>query len=201
MNPIRLTQQDALLIVDVQNDFLPGGSLAVAGGDQVIPVLNRYIARFERASLPIIATRDWHPADHCSFKSQGGLWPDHCVQGSKGAEFSATLALPPSAWVVSKDVLPQQSTYSGFEQTDLAERLHSSGVVRLFIGGIATDYCVLHTVEDALHAGFSVMLLTDAIRAVELHPGDGDLALRDMCDCGAQPMVLGDIQDEGHGGE
>ena len=196
MPAIGLTPEDALLIVDVQNDFLPGGSLAVAGGEQVIPVLNRYIGIFTRASLPVIATRDWHPRDHCSFELNGGIWPEHCVQGTSGAAFAANLALPESVMVVSKDALPLQSTYSGFEQTDLADRLRAMGVRRLFIGGIATDYCVLHTVTDALAAGFAVMLLTDAIRAVDLHPDDGELALRDMTDCGAQPMVLGDLQEK-----
>ncbi|MBS1170319.1 MAG: nicotinamidase [Burkholderiaceae bacterium] len=196
MPAVVLTPEDALLIVDVQNDFLPGGSLAVAGGDQVVPVLNRYIGIFVRASLPVIATRDWHPRDHCSFESNGGIWPDHCVQGTQGADFSPGLALPSSTLVVSKDTLPLQSTYSCFKQTDMAGRLRAMGVKRLFIGGIATDYCVLHTAIDALAAGFVVMLLTDAIRAVDLHAGDGELALRDMTDCGAQPMTLDDLQEK-----
>ena len=113
--PVTLRPGDGLMVVDVQNDFLPGGSLAVAGGDEVVPPLNAYIAAFARAGLPIFATRDWHPPNHCSFRTRGGPWPPHCVAGGEGARFAPGLALPPSTVVVSKDTLPEQDTYSGFQ--------------------------------------------------------------------------------------
>ncbi len=135
---------DALLIVDVQNDFLPGGSLAVAEGDQVVGVLNDYIAVFSRQGLPVYATRDWHTPDHCSFQAQGGLWPPHCVADSPGAGFAPDLRLPEgSVTVISKGTRQDKDAYSGFEGSDLTERLRSAGIQRLFIGGLATDY-VLH---------------------------------------------------------
>ncbi len=183
----RLTpaQDDALIIVDVQNDFLPGGGLAVPGGDALIPVLNRCIARFVQAGLPIIATRDWHPANHCSFKARGGPWPPHCVTGTSGAEFPGTLELPADTPVISKATAPDKDAYSGFEGTGLESRLHTLGVTRLFVGGLATDYCVLNTVLDGLKLGFEVVLLTDAIQAVDVHPGDGARAIQEMQHKGA----------------
>jgi nicotinamidase/pyrazinamidase len=179
---------DALIVVDVQNDFLPGGSLAVPHGNDVVPVLNRYLAAFERAGLPVFATRDWHPADHCSFHARGGPWPPHCVQGTRGAEFTPGLALPPSTEIVSKDALREQSTYSGFEGADLDRRLRAHGVRRVFVGGLATDYCVLHTVKDALLRGYAAVLLTDAIRAVNVDPDDGRKAETEMIRLGATPV-------------
>jgi nicotinamidase/pyrazinamidase len=181
---------DALLVVDVQNDFLPGGSLAVPDGDRVVPVLNRYIARFVAADLPVFATRDWHPPDHCSFAPRGGPWPPHCVAGSPGAAFAPALELPVGTTVVSKADSPERDAYSGFQGTDLADGLRAQGVRRVFVGGLATDYCVLHTVQDALAAGFAVVLLTDAVRAVEIKPGDGARALAAMQDAGAVPAAL-----------
>ncbi len=182
---------DALLIVDVQNDFLPGGSLAVAAGDQVIGVLNDYTAAFLKQRLPIYATRDWHTPDHCSFQAQGGPWPPHCVAGSEGAGFAPGLRLPEDrVTVISKATRSDQDAYSGFEGTDLASRLRAAGVRRLFIGGLATDYCVLNTVRDALREGFAVLLLEDAIRAVNVQPGDGTKAITAMREGGAVPITL-----------
>lgn len=183
---LRPRQGDALLVVDVQNDFLPGGSLAVPGGYAVVPVLNRYLARFAGASLPVYATRDWHPPDHCSFREQGGVWPPHCVAGSEGAAFSTLLQLPASAVVISKAERPEVDAYSGFAGTGLAEKLREAGVSRLFVGGLATDYCVLNTVRDALADGFAVVLLEDAIRAVDVQPGDGRRAIAEMARLGAR---------------
>jgi len=174
---------DALLIVDVQNDFLPGGSLAVAHGDEVIAPVNGYIEIFHRRGLPIFASRDWHPADHISFVAQGGPWPPHCVPGTPGAEFAKALHLPPETEVISK--ASRADVYSDFQETDLAEQLHSREIVRLFVGGLATDYCVRATVEDAIRAGFGVVLLTDAVRAVNVHPHDGEEALHAMEEEGA----------------
>src|SRR3990167_7105549 len=135
---------DALLIVDVQSDFLPGGSLAVPRGDEVVAVLNGYLAAFRNSGLPVVATRDWHPPDHCSFRQQGGPWPPHCVAGSEGAGFAPQLQLPTDATVISKATAQQSDAYSGFEGTELDRLLRQSGVRRLFVGGLATDYCVLN---------------------------------------------------------
>lgn len=193
MNAISLTRDDALLIVDVQNDFLPGGNLAVPAGDEITPVLNDYLALFADASLPVFATRDWHPADHCSFHSQGGPWPPHCIAGSHGAALAARLTLPADAVVVSKAILAGKDAYSGFDGTNLAQQLHERGIRRLFIGGLATDYCVLNTVTDALAEGFVVFLLLDAIRAVDVQAGDGEKAITRMLALGAMPARFPDL--------
>jgi nicotinamidase/pyrazinamidase len=186
----QLQPGDALLIVDVQNDFLSGGSLAVLRGDEVVPVLNRYLRAFETQGQPVYATRDWHPDRHCSFRAQGGPWPPHCVADTRGAEFVAELRLLPSAVVISKATTPEQDAYSGFQGTDLDRRLRETDIRRLFIGGLATDYCVLNTVRDALRLGYEVFLLTDAIRAVDVQPGDGLRAEEEMARLGAQRISL-----------
>jgi nicotinamidase/pyrazinamidase len=180
-----LQTSDALLVVDVQNDFLPGGSLAVPGGDEVIPVLNHYLATFQGHGLPIFATRDWHPPDHCSFHAQGGPWPVHCVAGTQGAAFAPGLQLPLSTSVISKATSSERDAYSGFEGTDLDSQLRRAGVKRLFVGGLATDYCVLNTVKDALVLGYQVVHLVDATRAVNVHPQNGHRALEEMAHLGA----------------
>lgn len=182
---------DVLLVTDIQNDFLPGGSLAVAGGDEVVPVLNRYIGEFVAHALPVYATRDWHPPQHCSFHAQGGPWPVHCVAGTHGAEFATTLTLPPDTTVISKAILPEREAYSSFEGTDLDSRLRATGIRRLFIGGLATDYCVLNTVRDARRLGYEVLVLADAIRAVDVQPGDGQRAEAEMASLGARRITLG----------
>ncbi len=192
-NSTTIGQGDALVLVDVQNDFLPGGALGVPQGDEVIEVLNQYIALFRSRDLPIIATRDWHPADHCSFRERGGPWPAHCVQGSQGAEFAPGLELPERVPVVSKADSPEQEDYSCFSNTDLHKRLKTLGVKRLFCGGLATDYCVLQTVTDALGLGYEVVLLEDAIRAVNVNPGDGTAAVQKMRRKGAQPIQCGQL--------
>ncbi len=177
---------DALVVVDVQNDFLPGGALAVPDGDAVIPVLNAWIGRFRAEGLPVFATRDWHPPDHCSFAAQGGPWPPHCVAESPGAGFAAGLALPADAILISKATRPEAEALSGFSGTDLADRLRALGVGRVFVGGLATDYCVRETVLDAIAAGFAVVVLTEAVRAVDVHRGDGARALDEMRRAGAE---------------
>ena len=177
---------DALIVVDVQNDFLPGGALAVPGGDQVIEPLNRYLLQFARRHLPVFATRDWHPPGHCSFREQGGPWPVHCVAGTYGAGCPPQLHLPAGVHVISKAVRLESDAYSGFEGTDLAQQLRHLGCTRVFVAGLATDYCVRATVLDGRAAGFEVVVLTDAIRAVEARPGDGERALTDMKAGGAQ---------------
>ena len=187
---IQLRRADALVIVDVQNDFVPGGSLAVPHGDEVVPVLNRYIEAFDVAGLPVFATRDWHPVDHCSFKAQGGSWPSHCVSGTLGAAFVPALALPASAVIISKATERDRDAYSGFAGTELEAKLRQIGALQLFVGGLATDYCVVNTVRDARALGFGVMLLTDAIRAADVRQGDGARAEAQMLGLGARPMAL-----------
>jgi nicotinamidase/pyrazinamidase len=190
---IRLQAGDALIAVDVQNDFLPGGSLAVPEGDAVVPAINRYLAAFAARALPVFATRDWHPTNHCSFKAQGGIWPPHCVAATRGAEFAHALTLPETAVIISKAATPEADAYSGFGGTNLAARLRADEVTRLFIGGLATDYCVLNTVRDALAEGYTVLLLADAIRAVDVKPGDGARALDEMQGLGARAIRYEDL--------
>ena len=182
---IRLGPGDALVVVDVQNDFLPGGRLAVPAGDQVLPALNHCLALARERGLPIFATRDWHPADHCSFADQGGPWPPHCVAGTQGAEFAPGLSLPEETVTVSKAATPEKDAYSGFEGTELGRLLREKGVSRLILGGLATDYCVLSTVRDAVRLGYRVILLRDGVRAVDVQPGDGERALAEMQALGA----------------
>ena len=187
---MELNSGDGLLVVDVQNDFLPGGALGVQRGDEVVPVLNRYMAAFRARGLPIFASRDWHPAKHCSFREQGGVWPVHCVVGTNGAEFHPDLHLAPSTIVISKATDPKKDAYSAFEGTALDEHLRKTGVRRLFIGGLATDYCVLNTVRDAIKRGYPVCLLMDGIRAVNLKPDDGRKAEEEMIRLEAVPIRL-----------
>jgi nicotinamidase/pyrazinamidase len=182
---------DALVVVDVQNDFVTG-SLAVPRAAAVVAPLARTVEAFRARALPVVATRDWHPLRHCSFAAQGGPWPPHCVQDSHGAAFAAALRLPPEAVVVSKGTDPDAEAYSGFKGTSLAAELRARGVRRLFIGGLATDYCVLNTVQDAIAEGFDVVVLVDGIAAVDVHPGDGAKALDAMRRGGARFARTGD---------
>lgn len=191
---IALTKGDALLLIDVQNDFVPGGALPVPRGDEVIPVLNRYIQMFRQRGLPIFATRDWHPLNHCSFQAQGGPWPLHCVVGSRGAEFVSSLQLPKNASIISKPSTPDVETYSGFQNASFDDQLRSAQVGRLFVGGLATDYCVLHTSLDALRHGFAVFVLRDAIRAVNVHLHDGDMAQKQLISAGAKRITFEQIE-------
>ena len=171
---------DALLIVDVQRDFLPGGKLGVPEGHAVVPVLNRYIEMARAKELPVFASRDWHPQTHCSFTPQGGPWPQHCLAGSPGAQFAEGLNLPPDVEVIDKATREEVDAYSAFSGTELADTLRRRGVRRVLVGGLATDYCVLNTVRDALREGFDVVVLDDAIRAVNVDPEDGARARQEM---------------------
>lgn len=178
---------DALLVVDVQNDFLPGGRMPVPRGDEVIGPLNSAIALFRACGLPVFATRDWHPENHRSFRQYGGSSPPHCVAGTSGAAFPAALELPLETAIVSKGTAHDHDAYSGFEGTALASMLRRAGVARVFVGGLATDYCVLNTVTDALGQGFDVVLLTDAMRGMNLQAGDDETAIATMIEHGAVP--------------
>ena len=186
-------QGDALILVDPQNDFCPGGSLAVADGHDVMPPLNSLAAAFDSAGLPIYATRDWHPVGHVSFAERGGPWPPHCVQGTPGAQYHPDLQLPDGVEVISKAAHPDTDAYSGFEGTDLHERLQRQDIRRVVVGGLATDYCVLNTVRDALRLGYEVFVVSDAIRAVNVNPTDGQDAIAEMTDRGAHFVESVDV--------
>lgn len=189
MSAIVLDGGDALLIVDPQVDFLPGGSLGVPQGDAVLAPINRLIDLYRAHALPVYVSRDWHPALHCSFSDQGGPWPVHCIVGSDGARFAEALQLD-DAVVVSKATTVDVDAYSAFNGTGLADTLRERGIWRLVVCGLATDYCVLNTVVDGLAAGFEVLLATEAIRAVNVNTGDGERALARMLDAGAMPVQL-----------
>ena len=187
--------RDALIIVDVQRDFCSGGALSVPEGEKIIPVLNRYIEKFSKAGVLIVATRDWHPPNHVSFKNYGGTWPPHCIQGTSGADFHPDLKLPKEAKIVSKASSADKEAYSGFDGTDLERELKDAGIRRVFIGGLATDYCVKSTVLDALNLGFETVLLLDAIKGVDVNPGDSERAVREMLEGGAKKVSLSDFED------
>jgi nicotinamidase/pyrazinamidase len=175
----------ALIVVDVQNDFCPGGSLAVAKGDEVVAPLNRLIKDFLERGEPVFKSRDWHTLTTKHFADYGGTWPVHCVQNTQGAEFHPGLLDDIHIRVISKG-LGDEDSYSAFDGTDLALQLRRLGIEELWIGGLATDYCVKNTVLDALKEGFHVKALADAMRAVELKPGDGERAIEEMRSAGAE---------------
>lgn len=175
-----LRHGDALIVVDVQRDFLLGGSLAVPDGDAVIEPLNAYIRAFDTRGLPIFFTRDWHPANHCSFAHMGGRWPVHCVQGTAGAAWAEDLDITPADQIVAKGADPSAEAYSAFSGTNLLSLLQDVGVHRVFVGGLATDYCVLQTVSDARAHGFDVIVLEDSIRAVNVQQDDEARSLNQM---------------------
>ncbi len=195
-------KKSALIIVDLQNDFCPGGTLAVKDGDAVVPVLNRYIEYFTAAGLMVIATRDWHPEKTVHFIGNGGVWPVHCVKGTHGAEIHPGLRLPPQTVIVTKGERPDEDSYSGFEGKGpsgekLADMLREAGVEHLYIGGLATDYCVSHTALDGLDEGFAVTVLTDAVKGVDIRDGDSEKALERLRERGAATAVYEDLAQEG----
>ena len=191
---VSISKTDALIIVDVQMDFLHGGALPVPEGDQIIPVINEYTDLFKRKTR-IYATRDWHPTNHVSFKAQGGPWPPHCVQDSEGAKFHPDLKLPRDTTIISKAMDPKRESYSGFDSTDLANDLRMNGMSRIFVGGLATDYCIKNTVLDGLAFGFEVVLLTDAVRGINVNPGDAERAVSAMILRGAKTATLEDFPE------
>jgi len=193
--PVEIDKHTALVVVDVQKDFCPGGALAVREGDKVVPVLNKYIEKFRKAGAPIIFTRDWHPPDHSSFKAQGGPWPPHCIQNSDGAKFHPNLSIPLEGEIVSK-ADKKDEAYSFFQGTDLAAKLQRRGIKRLLVGGLATDYCVKETVLDGLKHGFGVYHLDDASRGVEVNPGDSERALKEMMAKGAKRITLEKVAEK-----
>lgn len=188
--PTTFADGDALLLVDPQNDFCPGGSLPVADGDRVMPVLSAWAAAADAARLPIFVSRDWHPARTTHFTAFGGVWPPHCVMGTHGAEFHPDLHLPGSAVVVSKGMGETEDAYSAFQARDdrgdgLTSLLQGKGVRHLYVGGLATDYCVRSSTLDALQLGYGVTLIPDGMKAVNVQPGDGERAEDEMRAAGA----------------
>lgn len=183
--------KQALIVVDVQNDFCPGGTLAVPHGDEVIAPLNKLIDEFLDRGDPVYKSRDWHPRSTRHFSAYGGTWPVHCVQNTKGAQFHPALRDDPRIKVVSKG-LGETDGYSAFDETDLGSQLHNAGVQELIVGGLATDYCVKNTVLDALGQGFKVKAVEDAMRPVELQPGDGERAIEEMRAAGAEIVSTDD---------
>lgn len=194
-----MEKNEALVIIDVQNDFCAGGALEVKDADRVVPLLNRYIELFSAKGLPVFASRDWHPQKTIHFKEYGGKWPRHCIQGTKGAEFHPELKLPSDTVVISAGSGPEEEGYSMFEGRDDAgnsayDSLKQKGIEHVYIGGIATDYCVRASTIDALKSGFKVTLLTDAIKGVDLEPGDSEKAIDEMIGAGAKPATLDEIK-------
>jgi nicotinamidase/pyrazinamidase len=181
-----LNPTDAFLITDIQVDFLPGGALPVAGGNEIIPVINNYTKRFQAANAHLIASRDWHLPNHMSFIAQGGPWPPHCVQNTTGANFSPNVHIPKNALIISKATDANREAYSAFDGTHLAEQLWKLGVLRLFVAGLATDYCVVNTVLDARKLGFEAVVLMDATLGIDVQPGDVDRAVEAMQQSGAE---------------
>lgn len=179
----------ALLITDPQVDFCPGGALAVPGGDAIFPAVN-HAARI----VPlVVASRDWHPANHCSYQSEGGPWPVHCQAGTPGAEFHPALDQSRIERVFSKGTEADKEAYSSFDGTGLADWLREHGVRRLLVAGLTTDYCVRASVLDALHAGFEVTVLEDGVAAVNVQPGDGERALAEIRSAGAKVIRSEDL--------
>lgn len=187
---IQLAASDALLIVDPQVDFCPGGALPVPGGDRIFDAVNRAAPRFSH----VVASRDWHPPGHVSFRERGGTWPVHCVMGTPGSEFHPGLDQRPIQHVVSKGSDPDREAYSAFDGTDLQGWLRDQGVGRVVVAGLATDYCVRASALDARQAGFEVVVLEDAVAAVEAAPGDGSRALDEMRRAGATLTLSTDLQ-------
>lgn len=176
---------EALLVVDMQRDFMPGGTLPVPQADALIPHVNHYIDHFTAVGTPVYLSRDWHPPNHCSFREYGGHWPAHCIAGTPGADFARGLRVPASAVIVSKATTAEADAYSAFERTSLATLLQARGVRHLWVAGVATEYCVRASVLDARRLGLHVTVLVDAIAGVDATAGDADRALAEMIAAGA----------------
>ncbi|MFH0827517.1 MAG: nicotinamidase [Candidatus Omnitrophota bacterium] len=190
-----MKSKKALLIVDVQNDFCPGGALAVPEGDKIVPNLNRYIKIFLKKKWPVFATADWHPVRTRHFKSFGGAWPVHCLANTQGAQFHAKLRLPKDVVLLYKGMDPEKDSYSAFQAEDLSgmgfeKWLNRMGIREIYVGGLATDYCVKTSVGDALKHGLKVKLLLDAVKGVNLKPNDSEKAVQVMVRKGARKITL-----------
>ncbi|GAC1358683.1 MAG: nicotinamidase [Vulcanimicrobiaceae bacterium] len=186
---LKIRPTDALVIVDPQLDFLPGGALAVADGNRIFEPINRLMPMFSH----VLATRDWHPEDHAYFEVNGGIWPFHCIANTPGAEFSPLLQTERIEFVMSKGTDPNTDGYSAFAGTDMAQQLSNRGITRLFLCGLATDYCVKMTSLEAKDKGFEAIVLTDAIAAVNRNPEDEQRALADMQSHGVTLALSSDL--------
>jgi nicotinamidase/pyrazinamidase len=195
-SPVTKSRESALLVVDIQKDFCAGGALAAPGGDDIIPAVNRHLADARAREIAVYATRDWHPEQTSHFKEYGGTWPPHCVQGTRGAQFHPDLKLPPDAIIVNKGDDPQRHGYSAFDGhtaagKPLLDDLRDRRITRVYVMGIATDYCVRESALDALRAGLEVRVLGDAIAGIDVRPGDVQRALDEISAAGAR--IVGDI--------
>ncbi|MFH1641122.1 MAG: bifunctional nicotinamidase/pyrazinamidase, partial [Candidatus Omnitrophota bacterium] len=190
-----MKSKKALLIVDMQNDFCPQGALAVPEGDKIVANLNKYIKIFSKKKLPVFASRDWHPVRTKHFKDFGGTWPVHCIQNTKGASFHPDLLLSGNTTFLYKGMDPDKDSYSVFQAEDsrgmkFEKLLNIFGVKELYVGGLATDYCVKSSVIDALKKGFKVILLIDAVKGVNLKAGASEKAIKEMVKKGAKKVIL-----------
>ena len=190
-------KKQALIVVDVQNDFCPGGTLAVAHGDEVVPPLNKLIDEFLERGDPVFKSRDWHPPTTKHFQAYGGTWPVHCVQNTPGAEFHPQLRDDPRIQIISKG-LGDTDCYSAFDETDLAKRLHEANVQEVIVGGLATDYCDKNTVISALGEGFQVKAVSDAMKPVDVNPGDGEKAISELSEAGAEIVPSKSLMKSGN---
>jgi len=192
---LKITPLDALIVVDMQNDFMPNGVLPVKDGDKIIPRLNDYIKIFFSKGNPVFFTRDWHPENHISFKGYGGIWPPHCVKETEGAKFHKDLFIPlDNKFIISKGTSEDFDAYSGFQGTLLDNLLKERGIKRVFVGGVATDYCVKNTVLGALNLGYQAFVLEDGIKGVNLKEGDVERAVDEMLSKGATFIKISDIK-------
>ncbi|MGY0288339.1 MAG: nicotinamidase [Thermoproteota archaeon] len=189
---LAVTRSSCLIVVDVQRDFMPGGALPVPQGDIIIDPLNRLIELFSSKGLSIVFTRDWHPRDHISFSDRGGPWPPHCVMNTSGAEFHPNLRAPHNVVIISKGTERDKEAYSGFQGTNLHDILLEKGIKRLFIGGVATEYCVKSTVLDALEIGFETIVVEEAIKGIRRE--DEIRAKEEMIDSGAILASINEIK-------
>lgn len=185
-----IQQTDALLIVDVQNTFCPGGTLPVTNGDAVVAPINALLPLFPGR---VYASQDWHPANHCSFTAQGGIWPVHAVQNTEDAALHPGLNQNAISHIVQKGTETTRDAYSAFDGTGLADTLREAGITRVFVTGLATDYCVKASAIDAVNAGFATVAVTDAMRAVDVNPGDGETALEAMRSEGVQTVASSEL--------
>ena len=190
----KITYKTALVVVDAQVDFFEGGTLAVPSSNVVLPVIQHYLDLFHQLNRSIFLTRDWHPTNHCSFKSQKGPWPTHCVQHTNGAQFHPKLKIPTHAVIISKADRQFTDAYSGFQDTSLNTELKNRGILEIAVCGLATDYCVKHTVLDARRLGYKVFLLVDGIKGVDVKTGESEKAIQEMVGAGAKIATCGELQ-------
>jgi len=196
-----MKSKKVLLIVDVQNDFCPGGALGVPEGHKIVPMINKYVRIFSKNKLPIFATRDWHPLRSRHFKDFGGLWPVHCLQNTRGAAFHPDLKFPKDTILLYKGMDPEEDCYSSFSAQDLSGQslyglLKRMGIIELYIAGLATDYCVKFTAIDALKQKFKVKILSDAVKGVDLKPHDSEEAIKKIVKMGAKKIRLADLKKQ-----